>query len=262
MNQLSEDAQELLKILPESGRITNSTAISITGWDSERMRKAKFELRAAGLVEIKAAFGGPFGRTIKAPKTETSNKVLAAYENELYEPFKNWVNEEFRPTDFVKGRDLFEVIISANKRPANSGKWEVPDLISISIKKYHFVPETVYETISFELKPKGQAFNTYGIFEAISHSKFGNYSYYCFEYPKDEDFYDNPDYQRIEQEAKTHGIGIIQVWFIDEEKKYLDGNIIHRPQKKKYDPATLSSFIDKFFSDEIKNRIIQLTQSW
>ncbi len=264
MNELSDDAKELLELLPESGRITNATAKNITKWeDFERLKRAKFELRNAGLVEVKASFGGPFERTSNAPKVGISNNnVLASLESELYEPFKNWIKEEFRPTDFITGRDLFEVIVSANKRPISSGKWGIPDLISISIKKYKYVPDTVFNTISFELKPKASAFDLFGIFEAISHSKFGNKSYYCFEYPKDENFYDNSDYQRIEQEAKTHGIGLIQIWFTDEEKKFIDGEVISEAALKKYDPATLSSFIEKFFPDEIKNRIVQLTQSW
>lgn len=261
MKKLSEDAQRLFELLPETGRIVNATAMSLTGWDYERMRKAKFELRDANLVEIKASFGGPFGRISNIPKTEIAN-IIASNENELYEPFRDWIYEEFRPTDFIVGRDLFEVIISASKRPYNYGKWEIPDLISISIKKYRYVPTLVFQTISFELKPKDSAFNTYGIFEAISHSKFGNLTYYCFEYPKDEDFYDNSDYQRIEQEAKTHGIGLIQIWFKDEQKKFLDGQIILDAQQKNYDPGILSAFIDKFFTEDIKNRIVQLTQSW
>jgi hypothetical protein len=259
---LSPDAQRLLELLPETGRIVNATAMALTGWDYDRMRAAKFELRDAGLVEMRASFGGPFGRTTNEPKATTSNNVLAAAENELYEPFRNWINEEFRPTDFVVGRDLFEVVVSANKRPNGSGKWEIPDLITVSIKKYRFVPELDFKTISFEVKPKGQAFNTYGIFEAISHSKFGSLTYYCFEYPKEDDFYDNTDYQRVEQEAKTHGIGLIQVWFKDEQKKYLDGQIILEAKPKGYDPGTLSNFIERFFPEEVKNRISVLTHSF
>jgi len=255
MEKLSEDAEKLLETLPPSGRITNQTAKNLTGWDPERLKKAKFELRGKGLVEIKASFGGPFGRTSLAPKVETTYKILASNERELYEPFKEWAKEEFSPTDFVKGRDLFEVVISGDRRPKELGKWEVPDLISVSLKKYKFIPELDFQTISFELKPKATAFNVMGIFEAISHSKFGSKSYFCFEFPKDEDYLDNGDYQRIEQEAKTHGIGLIQIWFKDKEKKFLDGKIILEAKELGYEPNTLSLFIDKFFPDSIKHRL-------
>lgn len=262
MEILSEDAEKLLEALPSSGRITNQTAKNLTGWDANRLRKAKFELRDKGLVEIKASFGGPFGRTTLAPKVETTDKILASNERELYEPFKEWVKEEFSPTDFIKGRDLFEVIISGDKRPVEASKWEIPDLISVSLKKYKFIPELDFQTISFELKPKSTAFNAMGVFEAVSHSKFGNKSYYCFEYPKDEDYLENSDYQRIEQEAKTHGIGLIQIWFKDKEKKFLDGKILLEAKDLKYDSSTLSLFIDRFFPDEIKHRLMTMTQSW
>jgi hypothetical protein len=226
------------------------------------MRKAKFELRDAGLVEIKASFGGPFGRTTSAPKPGVANTVLASSEAELYEPFKNWVYEEFTPTDFVKGRDLFEVIVSGNRRPKDTKVWEIPDIISVSLKKYRYVPEMEFKTISFELKPQGSAFGTYGIFEAISHSKFGSQTYYCFEWPNEKDFYDHKDYQRIEQEAKTHGIGLIQVWFTDQDKTFLTGQVILEAKETSYDPATLSSFIERFFPEEVKNRLMHMTQSW
>lgn len=44
-------------------------------------------------------------------------------------------------------------------------------------------------------------------------------------------------------------------------KEFVDGRIILDPQEKKYDPSTLSLFIDKFFPEDIKYRIVQLTQS-
>ena len=262
MNILSEDALTLLDSLPASGRITNQTAMSITSWDFDRLKKAKFELRDAGLVEIKASFGGPFGKISNLQPQQSIGRILALNEFELYEPFKKWVLEEFLPEDFVKGRDLFEVIISGNKRPKDAKRWDIPDLISISLKKYRYIPEFVFNTISFELKPQSTAFDTYGIFEAISHSKFGSQTYYCFEWPNDNVFYENKDYQRIEQEAKTHGIGLIQIWFKDDEKQYIDGSIILEAKLLKYDPATLSLFIERFFPEDIKNRLINMTQSW
>ncbi len=261
MKQLSEDAQRLLELLPATGRIQNQTAMNFSGWDFERLKKAKFELRDKGLVEIKASFGGPFGRISDIKIIESKTSIISTNEYELYEPFKNWIQEEFLPIDFVKGRDLFEVIISGHKRPKDAKKWEIPDLVIVSLKKYKFIPELEFKTISFELKPKSSAFDTYGIFEAISHSKFGSQSYYCFEWPPENDFYENSEYQRIEQEARTHGIGLIQIWFKDNEKKYIDGNIILVAKNLKYDPATLSSFIERFFPDEIKNRLSEMTRT-
>ncbi|RJP78790.1 MAG: hypothetical protein C4522_12130 [Desulfobacteraceae bacterium] len=262
MASLSDDAKFLLDNLPMSGRITNQTAMNLTVWDFERLRRAKFELRDAGLVEIIASFGGPFGRTAATPILESPDIVLAANENELYEPFKNWILKEFRPTDHIQGRDLFEVIVSGNMRPKEAQRWEIPDLIAVSLKKYRFIPQLVFKTTSFEVKTKGSAFDPLGIFEAISHSKFGNETYYCFEWPKDTDFIDNEKYQRVQQEAKMHGIGLIQVWVTDIEKKFVSGKVILEASQTEYDPSMLSAFIGRYFPDEIKNRLMQLTQSW
>jgi hypothetical protein len=262
MPSLSGDAQHLYDLLPESGRIVNQTALNLTGWEKEKLKKAKFELRDKGYIEILQSFGGPFGKIYK-PLIELSNgKVFASDEKELYVPFKKYIEKTFLPDDFIKGRDLFEVVVSGNKRPKDSGRWEIPDIISISLKKYKYLPDFVINTISYEIKPESTAFDVNGIFEAISHSKFGSQTYYCFEQAKEEDYFDNDKYIRIEQEAKVHGIGLIQIWFIDKEKTEIDGKIILEAKQMKYDPSTLSAFIEKFFPEEVKNSLIQKTSSW
>ena len=96
---------------------------------------------------FKASFGGPFGRTSAAPRVEFTNKILASNELELYEPFKQWVLQEFTPDDFVKGRDLFEFVISGHKRPKEAQRWEIPALIIITLKKYRYIPELDFKTI-------------------------------------------------------------------------------------------------------------------
>ncbi|MCD1655984.1 hypothetical protein K7J14_14895 [Treponema zuelzerae] len=263
MNDLSEDAVVIYEMLPDSGRIVNQTALNATGWEKDRLKKAKRELRDKGYIEIIASFGGPFGKITRTTPASTSNvNVLAANEEELYIPFKKYIEETFLPDDFLKGKDLFDVIVSGNKRPKDIGKWEIPDAISISLKKFKYLPDYIINTISYEIKPKNTAFELSGIFEAISHSKFGSQTYYCFEQLEDEDFYDNDKYIRIEQEAKVHGIGLMQIWFLDENKTELNGKIILEAKQMKYDPATLSTFIDKFFPEETKNSLIQKTSSW
>jgi len=257
---LSEDAQTLLQLLPATGRITNKTALQLTGWEWDRLVKAKFELRDKGLVEIKASFGGPFGRIESGQLTAPAiTGTLADNEDELYLPFQKWVTAEFLPDGFDKEKDLFEVVLSANKRPQSAGVWQIPDLISIALKKYRYIPNVQMETVTFEVKKFNDAFVSYGIFEAISHSKFGNRTYYCFEWPNKEDFYNRGDYQRIEQEAEIHGVGLIRFSFADEKKEHIEGEIILEAKRQEPDPPTLSTFIDKFFPDDIKKRIIERT---
>jgi hypothetical protein len=268
MNELSENAKSLLEQLPEDGRrITNETARRLTEWDTEKLKIAKQELKNLGLIEVKASFGGPFGRkTLNAPiNRDTNNKSFASLEQDLYAPFKNWIIKEvtqFFPDGFVTGKDIFDVQVTGNKRPQGSGFWEIPDLICISYKKYKYIPNVEFNTVTFELKKKSDAFNPQGIFEAISHSKFGSRSYFCFEWTDNDDFYENDKYQRIEQEAKTHGIGLIRMYFADTEKKFIEADIILEAKQLTYDPGLLSDFIDKFLPSETKNQFIRMTNSW
>lgn len=265
--ELSDNAKSLLEQLPEDGRrITNETARRLTEWDTEVLKSAKQELKHAGLIEVKASFGGPFGRkTLQDTSITFSNKTFAALEQELYLPFKEWILKEvtqFFPDGFVTGKDIFDVQVTGNKRPQGSGFWEIPDLICIACKKYKYIPDVEFNTITFELKKKSDAFNPQGIFEAISHSKFGSRSYFCFEWSDKDDFYENDKYQRIEQEAKTHGIGLIRLFFTDEGKKFIEGDIILEAKQLSYDAGLLSDFIDKFLPNDTKNQLIRMTNSW
>lgn len=267
MKELSENAKSLLEQLPEDGRrITNETARRLTDWNTETLKNAKQELKQANLIEVKASFGGPFGRKTPQPLlNQTSTFTFARIEQDIYLPFKEWIIKEvtqFFPDGFVTGKDIFDVQITGNKRPQGSGFWEIPDLICIACKKYKYIPDVDFNTITFEVKKKSDAFNPQGIFEAISHSKFGSRSYFCFEWSDKDDFYENDKYQRIEQEAKTHGIGLIRLYFTDEEKKYIEGEIILEAKRLSYDAGLLSDFIDKFLPNEIKNQLIRMTNSW
>jgi len=256
---LSTDAEQLLKILPSTGRITNQTAVKMTSWDIQRVITAKFELRDAGFVEIKKAWGGPFGKISHPSVPRPSTAIIqAASENELYEPFRKWVQAEFVPDDFDSDKDLFEVTVSANRRPSSAGAWEVPDILSLSLKKYPYVPFVQMDLITFEVKKAGDALSPYGIFEAISHSKSAHYSYYCFEW-LDDPLEIRAEYQRILQEASIHGIGLIRFRFADDKKSMVSVTEVLEPRLLSPQPNALNGLIDSFFDDASKKKILRRT---
>jgi len=256
---LSADAEQLLRVLPSSGRITNQTAVKMTGWDIQRVTSAKFELREAGLVDIKKAWGGPFGKTSHPSIAQTAvASIQAAAENELYDPFRKWVQAQFVPDDFDSDKDLFEVTISANRRPPSAGAWEVPDILCLSIKKYPYVPFVQMELTTFEVKKASDALSVYGILEAVSHSKSAHYSYYCFE-GLDESLEERADYQRILQEATVHGIGLVKFRFADEKKSVVSVTDLLEPRLLSPQPYALNEFIDSFFDDAAKKKILRRT---
>lgn len=59
---LGTDAKTLYDLLPEGKRITNGKAMEKTGWEKERLKIAKDELKEKKFIEVKASFGGPFGK--------------------------------------------------------------------------------------------------------------------------------------------------------------------------------------------------------
>ncbi len=153
MIQLTDDAKSLLEQLPADGRrITNDTARRTTGWDADKLKAAKKELQNFELIDVKASFGGPFGRKTNAPLNPiNTTNTFASSENELYHPFKEWIVKEitqFFPDGFVTGKDILDVQITGNKRPQGSGFWEIPDLICIACKKYKYIPNVEFNTMN------------------------------------------------------------------------------------------------------------------
>jgi len=257
--ELSNDATQLLNLLPATGRITNQSAVKMTGWDIQRVTTAKYELRDAGLVEIKNSWGRPFGKISQPSIAQAATAVVQALiEDELYEPFSKWVQAEFAPDDFDCDKDLFEVTVSAKRRPSSAGAWEVPDVLSLSIKKYPYVPFVQMELVTFEIKKYNEALNPYGIFEAISQSKYAHYSYYCFEW-LDESLEIRADYQRILQEATIHGVGLVHFRFVDDKKTAVRVTELLQPRLLSPQPNVLNVLIDSFFDEAVKKKIIRRT---
>jgi hypothetical protein len=232
--------------------------MKITGWEYDRLIKAKFELRDSGKIDIRPGWGGPFGRIVAVVPSVACTNVIAGKEQELYAPLYEWIRKEFVPDDFVDGKDLFEVVISANKRPPLAGTWEVPDILSLAIKKYPYVPMPKMTVITFEVKKELDAFNVYGVFEAVSHSKFAHRAYYCFEHT-DDSFEKRPEVQRILQEASVNGIGILRLKFADQSKQSLVVNEVLEARERTPEAATLNNLIDAFFDEGTKKRIIERT---
>lgn len=168
----------------------------------------------------------------------------------------DWIFAEFLPIDFEFERDLFEVSIVADRRPLRARKWEVPDILAVSLKRYPYVPGVQMEVILFEVKRKANAFDLHSIFEAVSHSKFAHRTYYCFEWT-DITFRHIPEYQRLAQEAQVHGIGLIRAWFDDDRKRSIIPEIVLDARPVLPEPSVLNSVIDDLCPKETKAKMLE-----
>lgn len=127
-------------------------------------------------------------------------------EQDLYEPAKivieeTWVREK------AYDDHLVEVTAQPGRR-STGGTWTRPDVSVLAVKAYPYLPDRVFEIITFEVKT-ADAVNVLGVFEALSHSQFATLSYVLF-CTSGRDFdKDFKDTQRVVTLATQHGVGLI-----------------------------------------------------
>jgi hypothetical protein len=103
---LSVEASMLLAALPPDGStVGNYSLRGQLDLDDETYKKAKQELRAAGLIKVGVGYGGTVGRASATPaaaeEEERPTAGLVKLERELYEPFAEWLRSSLADQDLA-----------------------------------------------------------------------------------------------------------------------------------------------------------------
>src|ERR1039458_8506573 len=130
---LSKEAKELLALVPADGVfIGNTTLRRRAKLPDKRYWTVRRELVAAGFLTRGKGRGGSVARIRSEAPTKVAKKkkgaILVGKEAELYEPLRNWLEEEWGKD--VELGDFFEALVTAspkNKARA-SGQWSRPDV--------------------------------------------------------------------------------------------------------------------------------------
>lgn len=168
------------------------------------------------------------------------NEEESTDESTLYPLFQNWLT--------VKG--FVSRVVAGNKK---NGKWGNPDVFGI--KAFDMLGRNVCEFISVECKRSMSQWK-YWIFEAVSHTRFCDRSYFAFPCPVDE----IPKKSReLIQYAEYFGVGILLVGMdrAEYEKYVKGGNLPEDPEIVELYPAPLSHPFDtakKEFLESLKIR--------
>lgn len=128
----------------------------------------------------------------------------AVAEATLYEPFQKVIQ-----TGYVLDNDLKPWIceITAFQGRRNTGGlYTRPDVTLIAIQTFVYVPEKLFEVITFEIKPNIETAME-GVYEAAAHSAFAHRSYLAF--PDSKEYDKSPLYDRIQDECERFGLGLI-----------------------------------------------------
>src|SRR5690348_5652942 len=196
---LHGDHQTLFTTLPADGTTTsNPTLQRRLGWDSDRYFRARDALVDMGLVV--RGRGGVVRRVLAESTVEertvavvveagadpltTAAAVEAVVKNELvlYEPMRHVI-----ATDWAKDhrRDPLAVEITALQgRRATGGMWSRPDIVSVEVRTFAYVPGKYLEVATFEVKA-ANAINVQAVYEALAHRRAATHSYVLLHVPID-----------------------------------------------------------------------------
>ena len=67
-------------------------------------------------------------------------------------------------------------ITAAQGRKATGGRWTRPDLISVAVRTYRYLPGKYMEVVTFEVKPS-DAVTVTAVYEALAHLRSATHAY-------------------------------------------------------------------------------------
>lgn len=266
VNSEPDDLQLLIDCLSSkrfNGKAGNKSLKDILGWNEENERYWKAHGRALdqGLAISGRGKGGSLQLLVSDEALASEEDkvpvegIPEAKELDLYEPAKNVIKEYWAKSEHY---DEYIVGITAMRgRASTGGKWSRPDISILAVKAYPFLPDRIFDIVTFEVKPAGQT-TVEGVFEALSHQQFASRAYVVFHVPELEgaaSFNEKiSDGNRILGTARKHGVGVILASDIADWETWEEILVAERMIP---DPEQANRFIATGFPKDVHDRIIK-----
>jgi hypothetical protein len=209
MANLSQQARNLLELIPKDGSSVGNTFLqSKIGISGEPYWKTRQELRDLNLIQLGRGRGGSVSLSALALQTagEVGHVEFAKQENDLYEPLKewlmqNWVKEALEASDY----SYAEITASPAGKKRDSGQWTRPDVTFVRVNRFENLPGSFVEVTSFEVKRNADSQDLAGVYEAAAHVRGAHNTYLVVEVADPEDVADTS----IEKECSRLGVGLM-----------------------------------------------------
>jgi hypothetical protein len=261
-----DDLQLLINCLSSkrfNGKAGNKSLKDALGWSDENERYWKAHGRALdqGLAISGRGKGGSLQLLVsdddlsRDAAEATVEGKSEGKEIDLYDPAKNVIKEFWAKSEHF---DEYIVSVTAMRgRASTGGKWSRPDISILAVKAYPFLPDRIFDIVTFEVKPAGQT-TVEGVFEALSHQQFASRAYVVFHVPELEgaaSFNDKiSDGSRILGTARKHGVGLILASDIADWETWEEVLVAERVIP---DPEQANRFIATGFPKDVHDRIIK-----
>ncbi len=259
-DQDEADKRNFLKDLKDLGSSAgNKTLREKLGWESDKYWRVQNLLVDDDKIEKGRGKGGSVTlkldeHVVGDAKNQTTGEAIGldqrTAERDLYEPIKRvlstaWVR--------AQGFDNSVVEITAHQGARNTGgTWTRPDVSVVAVKSFVFFPETVFDVVTFEVKPSDDI-TVSGVFEAISHREASTQAYVIY-HSEDEKFEKAAEATRIIEVSKRYGIGVI----VAADPENYDEWTEKLPAERQFpNAAKLDAFIRSNFTEEQRNQIIK-----
>ncbi|MBT8226892.1 MAG: hypothetical protein HKP61_13185 [Dactylosporangium sp.] len=201
--RLPNDYQALFTILPVDGATSSNLSLQRQlGWDADRYFRSRDALVDMGLVVRGRGRGGVVRRVlgessvveertvavvmdVGADTRTTAATVEAVIKNELvlYQPMRQVI-----ATGWAKDhrRDPLAVEVTALQgRRATGGTWSRPDIVSVEVRAFAYVPGKYLEVATYEVKA-ANAINVQAVYEALAHRRAATHSYVLLHVPTEQ----------------------------------------------------------------------------
>jgi hypothetical protein len=256
----SADRVRLLALVPADGSTIGNTALMrALKWSQHRYWYTRDSLLEEGTIARARGRGGAVRRVLPeegtasgpAAEAELVGEATLAYvhEAELYPPIRDTL-ERF----WAKERQIEPLAVevtAAQGRRATGGRWTRPDLVSVAVRTYRYLPGKYMEVVTFEVKPF-DAIDVKAVYEALAHLRSATHAYVIFHVPDQQDESANLTIEETCHVARSHGVGVI---VMNDPADWDTWTELEEARRVEPDPQRLDEFVARQLSDVVRDRI-------
>lgn len=176
-------------------------------------------------------------------------EAIVQYEHELYEPMRDVIE-----SDWAKDRRArplaVEITAHAGGKPIG-GIWSRPDIVSVEVRAFPYVPGKNLELVTFEGKP-ASTINVQAVFEALSHRRRATRSYVLLHVPAVHAAELESAVAEVAEVARSNWIGVVTA---EDPADYQTWNEREEAPRVEPNPELLNGFIATQLSEETRDEI-------
>lgn len=262
--QLTPDQQAVLDHLPADGSTMGNGALQRKlGWETDRYFSVRNSLADDGLIVRGRGRGGTVRRVdTVAPEAKTVSVVVEdgtdptatieatlKSELELYEPMRTVIAGDW--ADDHRWDPLAVEVTALQGRRATGGMWSRPDIVSIEVRTFEYVPGKHLEIASFEIKASN-AVNVQAVYEALAHRRAATRAYVLCHTPSDLSARLEETISDVAEAARSHGIGLVTA---GDPGDYETWEELVEAQRVEPDPERLNTFIGTQLTAKTRSKV-------